>query len=46
MESYHIKLHIPIGDLTSDLVVYRESANKIKTNWTTASIFRLYLENM
>ena len=45
-ESYQIKLQSLIDDLTSDLVVSRESANKIKTNWTTTSIVKIYLDNM
>ena len=35
----HIKLQSCIYDLTSDLVVSSESANEIKTNWNTTSIF-------
>ena len=46
MEYYKIKLHSYIDYLTIDLVVYRESDNGIKTNWTTASIVRFHLENM
>ena len=46
VESDQIKLHSPIDDLTSDLFVSRESANKIKTNWTTTSIVKFHLENM
>ena len=46
MESYQIKLQIPIDNVTNDLVVSRESANKIKTNWTTTRIVKFHLENM
>ena len=46
MESDRSKLQNCIDDLTSDLIVSRESANKIKTNWTTTGIFKFHLENM
>ena len=46
MESDQIKLQGRIDDLTSDLVISRESANKIKKNWTKTSIFKRNLENM
>ena len=46
MESDQIKLKSRIDHLTSDLVIYRESANKTKKNWTTTSIVRYHLDNM
>ena len=46
MEYDQIKLHSYIDYLTIDLVVYRESDNEIKTNWTTTSIVKFHLENM
>ena len=45
-ESDQIKLQSCIDDLTSDLVVTRESTNKIKENWTTTSIVKFHMENM
>ena len=45
MEYDQIKLHSRIDDLTSDLFVSSESANKIKTNWTTIRIVKFNLEN-
>ena len=42
MESDQIKLHSPIDDITSDLVVSRESSNKIKTNWATTFIVKFH----
>ena len=41
-----IKLQSHIDDLTSDLAVSHESANEIKTNCTTTSIFKFRWENM
>ena len=46
MESDHIKLQIFIDDLTSELVVSIEIANKIKTNRTKTSIFKFHLDNI
>ena len=46
MKYYQIKLHSFIIDLTSDLVVYRESVNEININWSTTSIIKYHLENM
>ena len=46
IESVHIKLQSRIDDITSDLVVSRESAYKIKTNWTTISIVNFHLEKI
>ena len=42
----HIKLQGHIDDLTSDLDVSHESANEIKTNCTTTSIFKFRWKNM
>ena len=46
MESDQIKQKSRVDDITNDLVVSRENANKIKTNWTRTSIFKFHLENM
>ena len=40
------KLNSRIDDLTSDLVVSRESVNKIKTNWTTTRIVKFHLDHI
>ena len=46
MEYDHIELQSFIDDLTSGLVISRESANKTKTNWTTTRIIKFHLNNM
>ena len=46
MESYQIKLQSRIDNITSELVVSCESADKIKTYWTRTSILKFHLENM
>ena len=46
IKSDQIKLQSHIDDLTSDLVISRESATKIKTNWNTKIIVKSHLENM
>ena len=46
MKYYQIKLQSCIDYLTSDLVVYSESANEIKKNWTKTSVVKLYLEKI
>ena len=46
MEYDKNKLQSHIDDFTSDLVLSRESASKIKTNWTTISIVKFHLDNV